>query len=265
MTGYYWIKFYHEVLDDAKVAVLPDRLWRRFFELCLLAGTFGRDGLLPNTQKLAWRLRMQTDDLSLDLTQLSAIGLIQQVSDGWIVKNFSKRQEAVPDKDRKAAQRNREQKEIYYGTDDVTSLSRNVTQINREDKIREDTDKTQSADAVPKNRIPTLRDAERAYMQVTGFASTPAGLLPQLEIILDLIQHYGWDETINRLTTAIDNWKTQKNKTNGQPYRLTNPAWIDLAITGECIGAPQVPKDSVELIMDKMRREQEQREKERNQ
>ena len=33
MSSFYWIKLYHEVLDDPKMALLPDRLWRRTIEL----------------------------------------------------------------------------------------------------------------------------------------------------------------------------------------------------------------------------------------
>jgi hypothetical protein len=84
----------------------------------------------------------------------------------------------------------------------------------------------------------SIRDAEKAYKQVTEFASTPANMISHLEHILDLLKHYGWDETINRLTIAKNNWVSQKNKTTGAHYKLTNPAWIDYAITGESLGAP---------------------------
>lgn len=84
----------------------------------------------------------------------------------------------------------------------------------------------------------TISDAEKAYCKVTSFTSVPSDVIPHLENILDLLQHYGWDETITRLTNALDNWKLQKRKDNGAPYKVANPKWIDYAITGETVGAP---------------------------
>ena len=38
-----WIKLYLEILDDPKMDLLPDWLWRRAIELFLLAGENGND------------------------------------------------------------------------------------------------------------------------------------------------------------------------------------------------------------------------------
>ena len=129
----YWIKLYLEILDDPKMATLPDRLWRRSIEIFLIAGKLSRDksGQLPETNQLAWLLRMSTDDLMLDLNQLCNAGIINKNAEGWKVVNFEKRQSKVSDADRKRHQRERDQKNEYYSPDNVTSQSRNVTQINR--------------------------------------------------------------------------------------------------------------------------------------
>ena len=84
----------------------------------------------------------------------------------------------------------------------------------------------------------SIRDAEKVICQVTGWIVIPSGWVEQADKVLSLLQHYGWDETINRLTAAKNNWINQKNKTTGAHYKLTNPAWIDYAITGETLGAP---------------------------
>lgn len=47
MASKYWIKLYHEILDDHKMGRLPDRLWRRVIELILLAGEQDDEGLHP--------------------------------------------------------------------------------------------------------------------------------------------------------------------------------------------------------------------------
>ena len=56
----YWIKLYHEILDDPKMATLPDRLWRKVIEIFLIAGKLSPDksGQLPETNQIAWLLRM---------------------------------------------------------------------------------------------------------------------------------------------------------------------------------------------------------------
>ena len=45
----YWLKLYIEILDDPKMAVLPDRLWRRIIELFLIAKKLHMNGHLPET------------------------------------------------------------------------------------------------------------------------------------------------------------------------------------------------------------------------
>lgn len=129
----YWIKLYHEIIDDPKMATLPDRLWRRTVELFLLAGKLCPDksGTLPDTKQLAWLLRIPVDDLQTDLEQLESTRMIEHVPDGWLIVNFQKRQGAASDAERKKQQRERDRKNKYYGHEDVTDMSRNVTQINR--------------------------------------------------------------------------------------------------------------------------------------
>lgn len=143
----YWIKLYHEILDDPKMATMPDRLWRRAIEMFLLAGKLSRDksGTLPETNQLAWLLRMNTDDLSLDLKQLETAGIIKRIENGWTVTQFEKRQSAIPGAERVQQFRKRQQNEQYYG--DVTTLKRNVTQINRltESETETETETEESA------------------------------------------------------------------------------------------------------------------------
>ena len=133
----YWIKAYHEILDDPKMATLPDRLWRRVMEIFLLAGRLSKDkdGNIPDTKQLAWILRMNTDDLSMDLRQLEILGIIKSTQTGWLVINFKKRQAASTDAERKKQQRERDQRKQYYNDDNVTELSRNVTQ-STEDRVQ---------------------------------------------------------------------------------------------------------------------------------
>ena len=127
----YWIKLYHEIIDDPKMATLPDRLWRRTIELFLLAGKLSanKSGELPDTQQLAWLLRLSPEMLQSDLAELSSTGIVRATPTGWIIANFEKRQKAVDSTERSKKFRERKQNEKYYGNE--TSLQRNVAQINR--------------------------------------------------------------------------------------------------------------------------------------
>jgi DnaD/phage-associated family protein len=146
----YWIKAYIEILDDPKMATMPDRLWRRAMEMFLLAGIYSKEksGHLPDTNQLAWALRMTSDELLLDMKQLETARIVKKTKDGWQVINFEKRQAASTAAERKRQQREREQREQYYGN--ITCQSRNVTQINR-NRLTETETETETEEAAAAN------------------------------------------------------------------------------------------------------------------
>lgn len=156
MAGNYWIKFYCEVLDDPKMATLSDRLWRRFYELCLLAGKQNKDGLVPPLNQIAWSLRIDESALADDLYDLAKLGLIAKTEDGWLVVNFAKRQEKMTSSERQLKYREKLQKKEYYCNENVTERNtdalRNVTEItdNREqitdNRVDADVDVSPSGD-----------------------------------------------------------------------------------------------------------------------
>jgi hypothetical protein len=128
----YWAKIYIEIIDDPKMATMPDRLWRRTIELFLLAKKFNNGGHLPDTKQLAWILRMTTDELDLDLKQISQTGIVKAESGGWFVVQFEKRQSASTSTERSQQFRKRTQANQYYDND-ATQLQRNVAQSTETD------------------------------------------------------------------------------------------------------------------------------------
>lgn len=130
----YWIKLYHEILDDPKMATLPDRLWRRTVEIFLLAGRLSKGtGILPETKQIAWSLRIPTDELQADLNQLVNTGIIEPIPNGWLVVKFKERQEKMTATERSKKYREMQQKEQYYCNETETNLQRecnaNATQM----------------------------------------------------------------------------------------------------------------------------------------
>lgn len=97
MASKYWIKLYHEILDDPKMGLLPDNLWRRAIELFLLAGELDNAGQLPDTKGIAWKLRIPCNEtLQNELDNLLQCNILAlQSNNTWIVVHFKDRQSEV--------------------------------------------------------------------------------------------------------------------------------------------------------------------------
>lgn len=130
MPSQYWIKLYVEALDDPKMALLPDRLYRRVIELFMAAGRTGADGILPPINDLAWILRMSPEDLRQDIEALLPTGIISTNDDGaLLVTNFARRQSPS------ASERSRQfRKRNYSGQYDGPEQNANRTRTEREQK-----------------------------------------------------------------------------------------------------------------------------------
>ena len=134
MASKYWIKLYHEILDDPKMGRLTDRLWRRTVELFLIAGDKNGDdksGELPSTYDMAWRLRMKEDELETDLADLASFGIVNKENDRWIVTNFEKRQQPMP-KDEYMRRLRQDRKRDVFVTPELPNSYQAVTSSNAE-------------------------------------------------------------------------------------------------------------------------------------
>jgi hypothetical protein len=125
MTSKYWIKLYHEILDDPKMGRLPDALFRRTIELFLIAGDCNRAGKLPPLTDIAWRLRADEIELLTQMEDLEALNILSRSVDGsWRVAHFKERQEASPMAERvrrhRRAERSGEKPPYKASNDTVT-------------------------------------------------------------------------------------------------------------------------------------------------
>jgi len=100
MKSKYWIKLYHECLDDPKMGRLSDRLYRRTIEMFLLAGDYDQAGFLPPLDDIAWRLHLEPEQLETDLIELQRIGILDVIDGRWYVAKFAERQAADTDTER---------------------------------------------------------------------------------------------------------------------------------------------------------------------
>ena len=101
--AYSWAKVYIEVIDDRKIADLPDSLWRLYISLLMIAGDKKSD--LPNQHSLpeiAWILHRPCDSQLLnDIAQLEKAGLVSPTQDELInVSYVTKTKDQVRGRDR---------------------------------------------------------------------------------------------------------------------------------------------------------------------
>jgi hypothetical protein len=221
----YWMKLYIEILDDPKMATLPDRVWRRIIELFLAAKREQKDGYLPDTRQLAWMLRMNPDELEGDLAQVAQTGIIQRVVNGWLIPKFAERQSAVPAKERMAQMRERDQRQEYYGN--VTDELRNVTQS----RVRAETEtEAESAafilvrDAITKNTgVPPAGPNDiKAIDEIVKMGAS------EVDIIAGIDWLRGQGKPIKYLTSVVGPTRTAMSKRiqgngNGRKTEYTGP------------------------------------------
>lgn len=141
MASKYWIKLYHEILEDPKMGKLPDNLWRRAIELFLLAGDLDLEGELLDTEGIAWRLRLPSNEtLQEELQALRKCNIVTQLDNGnWFVAHFAKRQEAVDgaERVRKFRERKKKQAEEAPKEEPKADVTKRYTDIDKDIEEKE--------------------------------------------------------------------------------------------------------------------------------
>ncbi len=102
-----WIKLQLDILNDPTYGLLPDDLFRRLLELNMLAGEKDQDGQLPEVESIAWRLRVDLEELLEELWRLSERGLVVETPQGWLVTGFKESQAAPNSTERSRVSRRR--------------------------------------------------------------------------------------------------------------------------------------------------------------
>lgn len=212
MASKYWIKLYIEILDDPKMGLLNDRLYRRTIELFLIAGETDQEGLLPPLRELAWRLRVTEKQILQDLKKLEQVDITANEGERWMITNFAERQAPVSDAERMRQLRSRRQKEQYEGYENVTNpvtnyvTKRNVdTDTDTDNRLKElntegdnekkspQTDKEQEPKKSQEGSInaisvPKSKDEVDKYIEV--FETTMGKKIIPYPGIVDLIQEF---------------------------------------------------------------------------
>jgi len=150
----YWIKLYHEVLDDPKMGRLQDNLYRRCIELFLLAGETDNGGELPPIDDMAWRLRLDPDMLTEELIEIErTTRIVRRIDGGWVVTKFAERQDADTGSERVNRYRETKRKELQAVTNSYKPVTNRVTNAVRDIDIDIDKDNYEERAALPPAQI----------------------------------------------------------------------------------------------------------------
>ena len=119
MPSNYWLKLYHELLHDPKMAQLDSDTWRRCIEMFLFAGEHGtKQGYLPSLTDMAWTLHSTPEELASDIGKLLELGILSRDEDGRAyVTQFESRQAPASAAARQKRYRERSHKAQHYGNE----------------------------------------------------------------------------------------------------------------------------------------------------
>ena len=82
-----WFRVYNELVDDPKVQRLEPPLFKALINLWCLASA--NEGVLPQVDEIAFKLRMKPEKAQRELTELRAAGLLDDEATGTHPHNWA--------------------------------------------------------------------------------------------------------------------------------------------------------------------------------
>jgi len=230
MPSNYWLKLYHELLHDPKMAMLDSDTWRRCIEMFLFAGEHGtKRGYLPDVTHMAWTLHTTEDALTADIDALVDLGILSRDDDGdAYVTQFESRQAPASSAARQKRHRERSHKAQHYGHE---PRNEHVTTRNTEleSDTETETEKIESADvpaavaappAKPKRKRRSTADPRTAHPAIQAYRTAVGGrAYPKRELYDPIIEALGETPDIPRLTDCRRAWIARG-------FKPVNYAWL---------------------------------------
>lgn len=137
MAGY-WLKLYTEIIDDPKYYRLSDQAKLGMYELMLVAKKTGNDGSLPSIEDICFYTRRDESWWVAVFEELKHINFVSTGDDGGDkIRKFGERQAAIKDNERQTRYREALHKAEFSCNENVTNMSRNVTEIKNKNRLRE--------------------------------------------------------------------------------------------------------------------------------
>ena len=131
MANKYWIKLYYKILNEPRMAMLGDHLWRRMIELILLAGAMDKNGKLPPLDDIARRLRDKKELIEKDMAELEKHGVLHKDNGVYVVTEFAKSQIAMTSTQRVQRFREKKRKEHFEEVNRVQGIYKITNKISR--------------------------------------------------------------------------------------------------------------------------------------
>lgn len=226
MAANYWVKTYTNVLENPTIATLDDRLWRRYFELYVLAGKVSADrsGVLPPLKDIAWHLRQNIEQLEDDCIELQRCGLLAMIDGKWTIPTFAEEQAPSPASVRMQEYRKRKQ------NDYVTKRNENVTKPLRKvlpesESESESEAESEAAAALSSKDAGTFQERwtqrfMRDYFENTGEQAEEQAVSKAVEVVLDYIaeKDYPMKYNFDWIRERLERVSRQKQHANIGPY-----------------------------------------------
>lgn len=154
-----WVKLYTEIIDDPKIARLSWAERGIWSALLALAGKLeARDpegtesGLVGTAADVAWYLRADAEEITRALTVFEAADMAHRDGEHWYLTHWHNRQARSPSSLPEATRdRQRSHRTATTCHEDVTSVSRDVTRL---DKNRIDKNRVEESGSAPQKPKP---------------------------------------------------------------------------------------------------------------
>lgn len=150
-----WFRFYHEFMDDPKIAMMSDSdqlLWVK--ALCLANESSTRGLILLSDEEICWKLRITSETWQHAMDKFRAKGMIEHCTKGYKITNWSKRQfESDSSANRVAKHRKKKAKKRL---ETETKQACNVTETEAKQKsnpLRTDPEQIQITDTEQKKAV----------------------------------------------------------------------------------------------------------------
>lgn len=213
----YWLKLYTDVLDDPKYFRLSEEAKLGMFELMLVAKKVESGemtGNLPPIDEIAFHTRKTSEHWEKIMPELEAIGFVVIERDIPKVKNYVKRQGAIPSETR-VKQYRKKRNDGVMG--DVTELKRECNEpvTNRNgDKKREEKNKKQNTEKIREDDIPTpFSKLSNIFLEKTGLPEGIGGMKNYADALREMVD---MNVTPEILAEAIDTL-------NEKEYTIASP------------------------------------------
>ena len=162
-----WFRFYHDVIEDPKVQLLPVAMRWRWLEMLCLASRSHHRGVLPSPSEMAFLLRVTEDEVQESIEVLVAAGLFDRKGKALHPHNWEGRQFKSDDVTERSRQHRR-------------NVARNENASASEAEAEADTEyRVQSTEAEAESKPPPVF---RLYEELCGSVSpTISSRLLELE------------------------------------------------------------------------------------